>query len=261
MTASCTCCTYIGNCQTSGWAGREHLFSGREQVWRRSLPDKTRTVSAPSSSYADSREDDITCSTCLDELPMPIASSSKALPIYSPFSRKVELFRLRSERNSDSDDEEDIMCFEADDRVDSLNSLLVLEERQEGIRRYRSSVDDEHRLAHSESTARESNVPHLVEEEETCTSSQAPMFERPSSPRAKPSFMTHSLLFVLVAATVGLGFAALWRNNHQTSESTFLSAGMVPPAHVGLPSEQRIDQRPGSLRLEHLHNRNRLSFF
>jgi hypothetical protein len=153
-----------------------------------------------------------------------------------------------------------MLGFEAEDRADALNSLLVLEERQEGIRRYHSVVDDEDRLAHSESTKRESDVPLLLEQEEPCPAVEAPILERDSRPQMKVPFLTQRFLCFLVAVTVGLGFAALWRNNHHNSGSAFM-AGLESGQRDGLPSEQSIDQRPGSLRLENLQARNRLSFF
>eukprot|EP00746_Dinoflagellata_sp_MGD_P007970 gnl/MRDRNA2_/MRDRNA2_115862_c0_seq1.p1 gnl/MRDRNA2_/MRDRNA2_115862_c0~~gnl/MRDRNA2_/MRDRNA2_115862_c0_seq1.p1 ORF type:complete len:327 (-),score=48.23 gnl/MRDRNA2_/MRDRNA2_115862_c0_seq1:87-956(-) len=289
MASTCTCCALdtLGTariCRTSVWTGSDMLNSGREQIWqRKTMMERPISLSAPLQGTPLDLDDDDTCAVCsevdlLDNEIMsseaqptpvsrsfkaqsqPISSSSKALPIYAPFSKKVELFRLRSERHSDSDDEEDILGFEAEDRADTLNSLLVLEEREEGIRRYRSSIDDEDRLAHSQSMKREADLPLLVEKENPHPSDEALTPDRDSRPQVKSSFISQRPLCLLVAVAVGLSFTALWRNNHSNSASPFMAAG-IEPRDRGLSSDQSIDQRPGSLRLENLQTRNRLSFF
>lgn len=210
--------------------------------------------SVPAASFGT--EDELMCS--------PVVLSHSEAPL---LSKGVEWFKFCSERNNDSDEEEDAMGAEIEDRADALNSLLVLEEREEGIRRYRSSVDDTDRIAHCESAAREQVIPFLLEAEDTeeepspVLDAQAPVLEHQWKSQANPSFMSHRLLCFVLTATVGLGVAALWRGNAESSASTFLAAGNKPSAQPWLPQGQSLDQRPGSFRLENLHNRNRLSNF
>jgi len=197
-------------------------------------------------------------STCFEKLP------TGPQPLL--LSKEAEFFRLASQRNTDSDDEDDFQGFEAEDRFGSLNTLLVLDERQEGIRRYRSSVDDDDRNAYCESSTRE----RLVEQAQPVLllSEACPNYEVQAAgvgdiwgPPRKSPIIFQRLLCFLVTATIAFGLAALWHTNHQSSGNGFVEAGVVSPAQRGSPEAQGIDQRPGSWRLEALQNRNRLSNF
>lgn len=250
-------------------AGRkcQILLGGREQVWRRSLSDRPLPTTAPVEQNCE--EDELLCkeilpmSSQVDPLPstvQPIEQEThpkrKLQQKAKSRSKGVDLFALHSERICDSDDEDDIIGLEAEDKADSLNSLLVLEERQEGIRRFRNSVDDTDRIAHCKSTAREEVVPVALDDQDVCNA-KAPLYERRSETK---SSLSHRFLFCLVALFAVLGIAALWRTK-QSKGSPFLTTGSEffgPPV---LRKEQGVDQRPGSSRLENLQNRNRLSNF
>lgn len=234
--------------------GQGQFWGATGQVWRRKLSDRPLATTVPALFDPDVDKDDLICSEIL-----PTSTSSGALPNYSealPLSRSVDCFRLRSERTSDSDEEEDLTGFEKEDREESLNNLLLLEEQQEGIRRYRSSVDDNHRVPQRKPRIREFDVPLMSDEEKPCPSLEAPEHESDCKVQEKGTLISHRLLCVLVMATVGLGLAALYRTNHQNSESVVQVAGRGQSVQPSSPN-----QRPGSFRLENLQNRNRLSFF
>lgn len=262
MAKSCGCCA-VGAGQQCVQRG-SILLGGREQVWRRNLSDRPLPKSAPLAQTGI--EDELLCGEVvpIDAQAEPLSKSAQKFKLGSdaPLPKSAEKFKLHSERNCNSDDEDDITGLEAEDTADSLNNLLVLEESLEGVRRYRSSVDDADRIAHRQSMAREEVVPSLVDyevEPDDACDAKVPALERRGRSQAKLS-LSHRFLCFLVAATLVLGLAALWRNGNQSRRSAFLSSGNEPSLQRGLHTEQSADQRPGSSRLENLQNRNRLSW-
>lgn len=276
MTEPCDCCV-LGAGRKCRSYGRLAAYHGRRgDVWRRNLSNRPLATSAPKG--PTSIEDEQICLEPLEafrkntpKLPNADVDNtpsvwSEGLPLYSkalPLSNDVELFKLRSTRESDSDDEDFIKGLDAEDRADSLNSLLVLEERQEGIRRYRSAVDDADRLAHSQATSTREEVTLNLGDEEPSNDNvdaQGSLYESEKKPKLKLPFIPHWLLCFLVTATVGLGLTAVYRSNH-SGGGNFLATQTYPSWQPGSPKEQGVDQRPGSLRLENLQMRNRLSNF